>query len=142
MEQPTLMPAKCFVRDLEHGQEVNSIFVVRSHSQRQKRNGERFLKLSLGDVSGSVEAVVWDTVDELAAVCPSGAVVRVLGRHSVDERYGAAITIRRMRAAVDGEYDLADLIEGSPVPYPQLAADLDALIQTVQRPHLRELLCR
>jgi 3'-5' exoribonuclease len=142
MEQPTLMPTKTFVRDLSHGQEVNSFFIVRSHSQRQKRNGESFLKLQLGDVTGAVEAVVWEEVDKLAPVCPSGTVVRVLGLVSVDERYGRAITVRRLRAAVDGEYDLADLLEGSPIPYAQMAADLDALVQTIQRPHLRELLCR
>ena len=33
-------------------------------------------------------------------------------------------------------------MEGSPIPYAQLAADLDALVETIQRPHLRELLCR
>ena len=106
MEQPTLTPAKCFVRDLTDGQEVNSIFVVRAHSRRQRRNGETFLKLRLGDVTGSMEAVVWDEVDRLAAVCPSGAIVRVLGVFCVDERYGGALTIKRMRAAVEGEYDL------------------------------------
>jgi 3'-5' exoribonuclease len=142
MEQPTLTPAKCFVRDLVDGQDVNAIFVVRAHSRRQKRNGESFLKLQLGDVTGSVEAVVWDGVEELAPMCGSGSIVRVLGRYSVDERYGAGITVRRLRAAVEGEYDLAELTEGSPVPYRQLAADLDALVETVQRPHLRELLAR
>ena len=142
MEQPTLMPSKCFVRDLADGQEVNSIFVVRAHSRRQKRNGESFLKLRLGDVSGTIEAVVWEDVDDLASLCGSGAIVRVLGRYSVDERYGAGLTVRRMRAAHDGEYDLADLLEGSPVPYAQLSADLASLIETVQRPHLRELLAR
>jgi 3'-5' exoribonuclease len=142
MEQPTLIPSKCFVRDLANGQEVNSIFVVRSHAQRQRRNGETFLKLQLGDVTGSVEAVVWDEVDELAPLCPGGAVIRVLGRYTVDERYGATLTVKRLRAAVDGEYDLADLTEAPPVPYPQMAADLAELVGTIQRPHLRELLRR
>jgi 3'-5' exoribonuclease len=142
MEQPPLTPAKCFVRDLVDGQEVDAIFVVRSHSRRQKRNGECFLKLQLGDVTGAVEAVLWDGVDELASACPSGSVVRVLGRYAVDERYGAAITIQRLRAAAEGEYDLEDLTEGPPIPYRQMAEDLDALIETVQRPHLRELLAR
>jgi 3'-5' exoribonuclease len=142
MEQPTLTPAKSFVRDLLDGQEVNSIFVVRAHSRRQKRNGEPFLKLRLGDLTGAVEAVVWDDVEELAPLCPCGAIVRVLGLYSVDERYGAGVTIRRLRAALDGEYDLADLTEGSPVPYSQLSADLESLIKTIQRPHLRELLGR
>jgi 3'-5' exoribonuclease len=140
MEQPTLTPAKRFVRDLTDGEDIDSVFVVRAHSRRQKRNGEPFLKLQLGDVTGSIEAVIWDGVDELAPMCCSGAVVRVLGRYSVDERYGAAVTVRRLRAAAEGEYDLADLTEGPPVPYGQMAADLDSLIDTVQRPHLRQLL--
>ena len=72
MEQPTLIPSKCFVRDLADGQEVNSIFLVRSHAQRQRRNGETFLKLQLGDATGCVEAVVWDEVNELAPLCPGG----------------------------------------------------------------------
>jgi 3'-5' exoribonuclease len=142
MEQPTLTPAKCFVRDLTDGQEINSIFVVRAHSRRQRRNGDSFLKLRLGDVTGSMEAVIWDEVDRLAPICPSGAIVRVLGLYCVDERYGGALTIKRMRAAVAGEYDLADLMEGSPVPYAQLCADLDSLVETIQRPHLRDLLGR
>jgi 3'-5' exoribonuclease len=142
MEQPTLSPARCFVRDLVNGQEVDEVFVVRAHSRRQKRNGEPFLKLQLGDLTGAVEGVIWDGVEELAPECATGAIVRVNGRHAVDERYGAAITVRRLRPAGDGEYDLADLTEGSPIPYEQMAADLDSLIATIQRPHLRDLLDR
>jgi 3'-5' exoribonuclease len=142
MEQPTLTPAKCFVRDLADGQEVDAIFVVRARAHRQKRNGEAFLKLQLGDVTGVVEALVWDGVEELAGVCDAGAIVRVLGRYSVDERYGGTITIRRMRPAAEGEYQLVDLTESAPIPYRQMAADLTSLVETVQRQHLRQLLDR
>jgi 3'-5' exoribonuclease len=68
--------------------------------------------------------------------------VRVLGRYSVDERYGAAVTVKRMRVATEHEYELGDLTEAPPVPYEQLAAELSELIETIQRPHLRELLAR
>ncbi len=134
------MSTKCFVRDLIDGQEVDAIFVVRARNRRQKRNGEPFLKLQLGDVTGAVEGVVWESADEVAPVCDSGAVVRVLGRYTVDERYGGAITVRRLRAAAEGEYELADLTEAPPVAYEQMAADLQSLVETVQRPHLRALL--
>ena len=70
MEQPTLIPSRCFVRDLANGQDVDSTFLVRAHSRRQKRNGEAFIKLQLGDLTGSVEAVVWDDVDELGPALP------------------------------------------------------------------------
>ena len=58
-----------------------------------------------------MEAVIWDEVDALAPICPTGSVVRILGRYSVDERYGAAVTVKRMRVAAEHEYDLADLTE-------------------------------
>jgi 3'-5' exoribonuclease len=142
MEQTTLTAAKAFVRDLVDGQEVDSVFVVRDLARRQKRNGEPFLKLQLGDVTGRVEAVVWDGVDDLAPCAAPGTVVRAAGRFSVDGRYGPCLTIRGLRAAVEGEYDLADLAEGSPIPYERMAAALEELIGTVQQPHLRELLRR
>jgi 3'-5' exoribonuclease len=142
MEQTTLTPTRCFVRDLADGQEVNEVFVVRAHTRRQRRNGEPFLKLQLGDMSGAVEAVIWDEVEALAPLCPAGSVVRVLGRYSVDERYGAAVTVKRMRAAGEHEYELNDLTEAPPVPYEQMAAELGELIETIQRPHLRDLLAR
>jgi 3'-5' exoribonuclease len=142
MEQTTLTPTRCFVRDLADGQEVNEIFLVRAHMRRQRRNGDPFLKLQLGDMTGAVEAVIWDEVDAMAPICAAGCVVRVLGRFSIDERYGPAVTVKRMRAAAEDEYDLADLTEAPPVPYEQMAADLGSLMETIQRPHLRSLVGR
>jgi 3'-5' exoribonuclease len=142
MEQPTLTAAKAFVRDLQDGQEVDSVFVVQELSRRQKRNGDVFLKLQLGDASGRVEAVVWDGVEEACACAATGAVVRVAGRYSVDGRYGASLTLRSVRAAAEGEYDLADLAEAPPIAYDEMAAALQKLIATVRQPHLLELLAR
>jgi 3'-5' exoribonuclease len=66
--------------------------------------------------------------------------VRVLGRFGRDERYGASITVRGVRPAQPEEYDPADLLEGPPQPYEQMATALRELIGTVQDPHLRRLL--
>jgi 3'-5' exoribonuclease len=142
MEQTTLTPTRCFVRDLADGQEVNEVFVVRGHSRRQRRNGDPFLKLQLGDSSGVVEAVIWDAIDEFAPLCPTGAIVRVLARYSVDERYGASLTVKRMRLAADDEVQLSDLEEAPPVAYEQLTRELEELIEPIERHHLRELLAR
>jgi 3'-5' exoribonuclease len=142
MEQTSLTATKAFVRDLADGQEVDSIFVVRELARRQKRNGEPFLKLQLGDNTGHVEAVVWDGVEDVVGCAVPGAVVRAAGRFGVDGRYGACLTVRALRPAVDGEYDPDDLAEGPPIPYERMAAALEELIGTVQQPHLRELLRR
>jgi hypothetical protein len=44
------------IRELEAGQRVASVFCVRERDLRQKRNGEPFLRLVLGDSSGTMEA--------------------------------------------------------------------------------------
>ncbi|GAC1316086.1 MAG: HD domain-containing protein [Thermoleophilaceae bacterium] len=134
--------ARQFVRDLVDGQQVDAPFVVRDRSVRHKRNGDAYLKLQLGDVTGAVEAVVWECVDEAAAVATPGSVVRARGRYSLDARYGACLTIHSLAAAAEGSFDPADLLEGPPVSVDALVRDLRALIETIQDAHLRELIAR
>jgi 3'-5' exoribonuclease len=133
---------KVFVRDLADGAGVESPFLVREVTRRQKRNGDAFLKLKLGDVTGMVEGVMWDGVDAAVEVAVAGAVVVASGSYSVDQKYGACLTIRSLRPAGDHEYDPADLHDAPPVPFEQMAGDLRELIETIQDPHLRALLDR
>jgi len=142
MEQQTLIAAKLFVRDLVDGQTVDSVFAVRERVRRQKKNGDSFVKLQLGDLSGTVEAVIWDEVDLLYERCPAGQVVRVIGTFSVDQRYGSSLTVRSLRAAEPSEYDPLTLEEGPAVPLEQMEASLRELMAMTQDPHLRELLER
>jgi 3'-5' exoribonuclease len=146
MEQPALIedalqtPHKIFVRDLADGQPVETVFVVRDRARRQKKSGDEFLKLQLGDVTGAIEAVVWDGVTEACEVSAPGAVVLVTGTHSVDQRYGPCITARRIREAAPHEYDPADLMEGPSVAFDQMVDRLRELVGSVKSPHLRGLL--
>ncbi len=140
MDQPTLMPDHSPVRDLQDGQVVDAVYEVRAAARRTKKNGEEFLKLQLGDASGSLEAVVWESVEEIAAEAQLGVPVRVYGRFSADLRYGSTLTVRRLRAAQPEEFDHEQLAEGPPIPYEQMVGDLENLVGTVQNPYLRRLL--
>ncbi|HEY7632951.1 MAG TPA: HD domain-containing protein, partial [Thermoleophilaceae bacterium] len=142
MEQQALSVSKVFVRDLSDGQPVDSVFVVRERTRRQKKNGESFLKLQLGDVTGIVEGVLWDRVDELFEHCSPGGAVRVLGNFSVDPKYGNSLTVRALRPAEAGEYEACDLEEGPVHSVEQMEAGLRELVGMTQNPYLRELLER
>jgi len=140
MDQPALGPLKAFVRDLREGQAVDCVFLVRDRERRERRSGEPFLKLQLGDTTGVVEAVMWEGIEEALAVARPGSVLRVSGRYGVDRRYGALLTLRSLRAATPGEFDPADLFKGPLRAYEQMEADLESLVATVQQPALRLLL--
>src|SRR4051812_50027586 len=82
------LQGKVFVRDLIDGLAVDSFFLVRERIRREKRNGDAFIKLQLGDVTGIVEAVCWECTDELWAAAAPGTVVRVAGAVFVGPRHG------------------------------------------------------
>ncbi len=51
---PAEAPAHLPLRELVDGQRVKGVYAVRERELRRKRNGEPWLRLSLGDASGSV----------------------------------------------------------------------------------------
>jgi 3'-5' exoribonuclease len=130
------------VRDLTDGQDLDQVLLVRSRELRSKRDGGEYLKLVLGDRSGSLPAMLWDGVADLGALCEAGVPVRVTGRYGVHPRYGPQILVRSLRAAQPGEVDLSLLLDGPPRSAEQMEADLRELLGTIRNPHLAALLER
>jgi 3'-5' exoribonuclease len=133
---------RLYVRDLGDGADVAAVFVVKERQRLSRRNGEDYVKLVLGDRSGSVPAVAWESAEQCFEAAAPGTIAWVEGRHSLHPRYGPQITIRRIRAAREGEYRHEELAEGPEVPVERLEADLRQLIATIQHPQLRSLLER
>ena len=130
------------VRELQDGSEIDQVLLVREVEARQKRDGGEFLKLVLADRSGTVPAMVWDGVAQFRDLCVAGTPVRVIGRFAAHPRYGPQITIRALRHAAPGSFDLADLLDGPPRSADQMELDLRELVGTVRDPHMRALLDR
>src|SRR5215475_9482180 len=67
------------LRDLEDGQRVRGVYAVRERELRRKRNGEPWLRLSVGDATGTAEAVCWEEAEANYALCTNGSPVHVSG---------------------------------------------------------------
>jgi 3'-5' exoribonuclease len=130
------------VREFKEGHEVDQVLAVKTVETRRKRDGGEFLRVTLGDRTGSLPAMIWDDVADAAELCRAGAPVHVSGRYSVHPRYGAQINLHALRAAEPGSFDPADLLDGPPRAAEQMEIDLRELLATVQDPHLRRLLER
>jgi 3'-5' exoribonuclease len=141
--EPAAEPAtRVPLRDLEDGQRVRGVYAVRERELRRKRNGEPWLRLSVGDASGSAEAVCWEDAEALYALCQAGTPVLLSGVFEVSERWGAKIKVAKLREAEPGEYEADELAAESQVSVELLERDLRALLETVQDPQLRQLLDR
>jgi 3'-5' exoribonuclease len=128
------------VRDFSDGCQVEQALLVREAEVRARRDGGEYLKLALGDRTGSVPAIVWDNVAAVRELCRPGKVVLVSGRYALHARYGPQLTVQAVRLARDEEYLRDDLLDGPSREADQLEDDLRELLATVQNPHLRRLL--
>jgi 3'-5' exoribonuclease len=130
------------LREMVDGQEVEGAFVVRERELRQKKNGEDWLRLVVGDRSGNVPAVAWDGVAASFEAAEPGSVIVLRGRFSVHPQFGKQIKLESIRAARPDEWEPGALAETPRASVEQLEAELRELIATVQNPALRELLER
>jgi 3'-5' exoribonuclease len=133
---------RVYANELTEGQAVAAVFAVRERERRSRRNGEDFIRLRIADRTGTIEAVVWEGVEECFELCDPGSIVFVEGPYSVHPQYGAKITVQSLRPASEDEYEHADLAEGPGIPVERLESDLRELVATIQHPDLRRLLDR
>jgi len=130
------------IRDLTDGDDLDRVLLVREVETRLRRDGTDYLRIVFADRSGALPAMIWEGIAELRDLLAAGQPVRVSGRYSVHPRYGPQLTIRGLRAAEPGSFELDDLLPGSPRDAAQMEADLRDLIATIQNPHIRRLLDR
>ena len=130
------------IRDCTDGTDLDQVLMVREVERRSRRDGGEFLRLTLGDRSGQLVAMVWDDVAAALSLLAAGRPVRVNGRYVMHPRYGAQLNLRSLAAAEPGSYEPADLHDGPLRSAEQMEADLRELVATVQQGALRTLLDR
>jgi 3'-5' exoribonuclease len=128
------------VRQFADGCDVAQVLLVREIELRRGQGGSGYLKLLLGDRTGSVPAVLWEDTAEARDLCGVGNVVHVVGKYSVDSHHGPRLVVDVVRAAAEDECAREELIAGPTRAASQMEADLRGLLATVQSPHLRRLL--
>jgi 3'-5' exoribonuclease len=139
-EPPVEEVARVALRDCADGQRVRGVYAVRERELRRKRNGEPWLRLRIGDATGTAEAVAWEEAEELYAHCEPGTPIFLTGVFEVSERWGAKVKLTALRVAEPHEYEAEELAAESTVSAELLEGDLRSLLETVQNRDLRDLL--
>src|SRR5919198_6727316 len=103
---------RAFIRDLENGQPVESVFLVNQRSLHKKKNGEDFLRLTLRDCTGTLAAVCWEDAGTLHDLASPGVAVRAVGRYEVSDRWGPQLTLQKLTVAAGTENRFADPTDG------------------------------
>jgi 3'-5' exoribonuclease len=127
-----------FVSDLGAEQTVTSFFLVNEKEIRNSRAGKTFLRLDLGDRSGTIEAVMWDQFETAAKDISRGDVVKVNARVE-SYRNKLQLTLQQLRVAKPEEVDLADFLPHTKEDVGKLWAQLLEYANSIENPWLNKL---
>jgi len=128
-----------FVADLSADQTITSFFLVCGKEIRSTREGKPFLRLELGDCTGTIEARMWDNFEQTAGTIERDDFVKVQGRVEV-YRNKTQLMVDRLRRAEPGEVDPADYFPHTTQDVEQLYAQLREHVASIGNTWLRRLL--
>ena len=127
-----------FVSDLGTEQAITSFFLVNEKEVRNSRAGKSYLRLDLGDRSGTIEAVMWDQFEVAAKEISRGDVVKVNARVE-SYRNKLQLTLQQLRLAKPEEVDLADFLPHTKEDVGKLWAQLLEYANSIENPWLKKL---
>lgn len=130
---------KIFANELEPNQQVQTTFLVLTKDVRQKKTGEPYLSLQLGDKTGDIDAKMWDGVAEIVDTFDRNDYVKIRGQATVYQNK-LQLRVDRLMRADEREIEPADYFPASKRDRDEMYAELMGYIETMRNPHLKALL--
>ncbi len=127
-----------YVTDLSAEQSITSFFLVHAKEVRSTREGKPYLRLELGDRTGTIEARMWERFEEAAGEIERDDVVKVQARVDV-YRNRAQLSLDKVRRAKPEEIDLADFLPHTAADVEKLYEELGKHAASISNPWLRQL---
>jgi 3'-5' exoribonuclease len=125
--------------ELLPGQPVTGVFLVSVKEIRQKKSGDPYLSLTLGDRTGDIDAKMWDNVEAVMDVFERNDFVKVTGVASLYNNR-MQFTIHRLGKMADGAVDPGDFFPASKRDRDEMYAELRGVIDSLANVHLKALL--
>jgi len=127
-----------YVNELKPSQVITTSFLVHSKEIRQKKTGELYLSLLLGDRTGELDAKMWDNVTEVLDTFDRDDFVKVKGLTQIFHNR-PQLTIHKVRRMDDSEIDFSDYFPSSRRDPGEMWTELRATVAAIGNPHLKAL---
>ena len=126
------------IKDLKPDTEIISCYVIRNKQIFQKKNGEPYLRLTLGDKTGEIQALMWDNLPKTEEI-KTDDLFKVRGR--VNNYQGRLqITIQNLEKTDFGEIEPTEFLPKGTQDINLLLFYLEKIIGTIKNTNLTELL--
>jgi 3'-5' exoribonuclease len=130
---------RLFLRDAASGDIVDDVFVLTNKQFAAASTGKYYIKAFVSDASGQLVARMWNTTREIFNWLPDSGFIKVRGRI---ENYQSNLQfiIESVGPALDGTYEVADLVAHTKKSIPDMCAKLREMLASIRNRHLAALI--
>jgi 3'-5' exoribonuclease len=130
-----------YIRDAaqQENKVVTTSFVVASKQTKSKKSGEPYLDLTLMDRTGTIQAKMWDNVEECTNSFEQDDIIKIKG---LINRYNQRwqLTLHKVRKMDEDEIDFGDYLPKTTRNVDELWQELTVFVASMKDAHLRQLL--
>jgi 3'-5' exoribonuclease len=130
-----------FIENIQDGQQVDGLFLLKEMSRAETRAGKPFLTLRLMDRTGELTGRIWEEADRWESECAVGQVLAVSGR-AQSYKGNLQLIITEVRRLTEGETDLSRFIPATAGDIDEMARELLDLAGSVPDFFIRKLLLK
>jgi 3'-5' exoribonuclease len=130
-----------FIKDLTADQIVTGFFLVHEKEIRNTNTGKPYLRMELGDRSGTVEARMWEQFEAFAKDVNRDDFIKVQARVEI-YRNKPQLSLQQFRLARPAEIDIADFLAHTPFSVEEMYQALLSDAQGIKNPWLRQLVLK
>jgi len=132
---------KIFANQIQEGQAVEDLFMVKNMSRAETRSGKPYLIMTLMDRSGEVAGRLWENADTLIGVCEPGSLLKITGQAQA-YRGSLQLKIDSVLPVEIQEADETLFLQTTPKNIADMIAGINSLAVSVKESFYRKLLLK
>ena len=130
---------KIFANQIQEGQSVEDLFMVKEMSRAETRSGKPYLIMTLMDRSGEVAGRLWENADAVMSMCEPGNLLQVTAQAQV-YRGNLQLKIDSVCTIDKENIDFTLFLHASKKNTEDMARAIHSLANSVQNPFYKKLL--
>ncbi|MGZ3773261.1 MAG: 3'-5' exoribonuclease YhaM family protein [Bdellovibrio sp.] len=127
------------IHTLQDKDSVDELFLVKERTVAVGKNGRPFMGLQLGDSSGTIDARLWDRVDELSREFEVGDIIKVKGQIQIFQNRKQLI-VHRLDRVDSSTVNFEDFLPRAKKNPEDMLVELLQLVRTMKNDHIRQLI--
>lgn len=130
-----------FIQDIQDGQQIDGVFLLKELIRSETRAGKPYLTLKLLDKTGELTGRIWDEADRWEQECLAGQAISVRGR-AQSYKGSLQLVISTVRRLEEESVDFSRFIPTAAGDLETMANELLALARSVDDAFIRKLLLK